>query len=249
MPEGPQMVFFKEQFDQFLGQQVVKAEGDASNIPFKNLKGKRLDEIKTFGKELLFCFPDFTLRIHLMLFGKFAINDTLNRKLRLGLEFETGDINFYASDCKLIYEPLDEHYDWNTDVMNPLFDKVKALEKLTAKPDQLICDALLDQHILAGVGNKIKNEVLFRKRVHPQNTVGQIPEKKLKELIDECVTLSFKYLSWIHEGENNEHWEVYKKKECIRDHIPVLKEKIGKNNRTCYFCDKCQLLFDTEFAT
>ena len=31
----------------------------------------------------------------------------------------------------------------------------------------MVCDALLDQTVFAGVGNIIKNEVLFRTGVHP----------------------------------------------------------------------------------
>lgn len=237
------MVFLKEQAGQFIGQQILKANGNAKDIPFGIIKGQALTDIKTFGKELLFCFPDFTIRIHLMLFGKYVIDGELNRVLRLGLEFESGEINFYACECRFISEPIDQVYDWSTDVMHVTFDRDKALEKLYSKPKQLICEALLDQHILAGVGNKIKNEVLFRKQVHPESLVDQIPGTELKKLINECVTLSFEYLEWKQEGTDNEHWQVYKKKECPRDHLPILKEKIGKSKRSCYFCNKCQRLF------
>lgn len=237
------MVFLKEQAEQFIGQLILKANGNAKDIPFDIIKGQPLTDIKTFGKELLFCFPDFTIRIHLMLFGKYVIDGELNQVLRLGLEFENGEISFYACECRFIREPLDKVYDWSIDVMHVNFDRNKALEKLYSKPKQLICEALLDQGILAGVGNKIKNEVLFRRQVHPESLVGQIPETELKKLIDECVTLSFEYLEWKREGTDNEHWEVYKKKECHRDHIPVQKEKIGKSKRSCYFCDKCQRLY------
>lgn len=40
----------------------------------------------------------------------------------------------------------------------------KAKAKLKATPDELICDALLEQDIFAGVGNIIKNEILYRVR-------------------------------------------------------------------------------------
>ncbi|HEX8356606.1 MAG TPA: endonuclease [Segetibacter sp.] len=243
MPEGPQMVLLKEQVEHFTGQMVTKASGSAGNIPFDSIEGKRLADIKTFGKEIIFCFPDFAVRIHLMLFGKYAIDDELKRVLRLGLEFEGGVINFYACECRFIEEPLDTVYDWSIDVLNPVFNRANALEKLRNKPRQLICEALLDQHIVAGVGNKIKNEVLFRKHVHPESVVGEIDENVLKKLIEECVKFSFEYLGWKREGVDNEHWEVYKKKECPRDNIPLMIGKIGKSGRTCYFCDRCQKLY------
>ncbi|GAB3528775.1 endonuclease [Pontibacter brevis] len=191
MPEGPQMAYLKEQTEQFIGQPVLNATGSARHIPFDLLIESVLTDIKTFGKEILFCFSDFTIRVHLMLFGKYAINGALNRELRFGLELDTGEINFYACDVRFIYQPLDLVYDWSTDVMHPTFDSRKALKKLAGKPKLLISEALLDQGILAGVGNIIKNEALFRRRIHPASQVGEIPEKELLNLITECVRFSF----------------------------------------------------------
>lgn len=237
------MVFLKEQLSHFVGETVVEAKGREKGIPYDLVEGQALVDMKTFGKELLFCFPDFTIRIHLVLFGKYAIDSTLNRALQLGLVFENGEVNFYACKCRFIKEPLDKMYDWTIDVIDKSFNPQKALEKMVLKPRQLICEALLDQNILAGVGNKIKNEVLFRRQIHPESLVGEIPVEKLQTLIEECVKLSFEYLDWKREGTDNDHWEVYKKKECPRDRVPLLKEKIGKSARSCYFCDKCQKLY------
>lgn len=177
------MVFLKDQLEHFIDHVVVNAKGNAEDIPFDLIKGKKLTAIKTFGKELLFCFENFTVRVHLMLFGKCAIDVELNRILRLGFEFDNGDLNFYAAECKFIQEPLDSVYDWTIDVMSSSFNAMKALEKLQSKPLQLVCEALLDQHVLAGVGNKIKNESLFRRQVHPESLVGEIPKKVLQKLI------------------------------------------------------------------
>jgi len=237
------MVFLQEQLAPFIGQLVLKADGNAKNIPFDKIKEQVLTSIKTFGKELLFCFPDFAIRIHLMLFGKYAINHALNRALRLGLTFETGEINFYACDCRLITKPLDEVYDWSTDVLHASFNPDKAWQKLMSKPQRLICEALLDQEILAGVGNGIKNEVLFQSQIHPESLIGEIPEAALKNLILAGVKLSAEYLTWLQEETSKEHWQVYQQKICPRDQIPLRKEKIGKSGRSSYFCDKCQHLY------
>jgi endonuclease-8 len=243
MPEGPQMIFLKEQTEPFVGQRVVVAQGSAAHIPFECMEEQPLKEIKTFGKELLFCFPAFTIRIHLLLFGKYAINGELNRALKLGLEFENGYINFYACHCRFISEPLDQVYDWRTDVMHPGFDQNIAFYKLRKQPKKLISDALLDQHILAGVGNGIKNEVLFRSHIHPASVVSEIPDQKLKNLVQACVQFSSEYLAWKHEGPGVAYWQVYRQKTCPRDYIPLQKQKIGKSARTSYFCDKCHELY------
>ncbi len=53
----------------------------------------------------------------------------------------------------MIEQPLDELYDWSADVMNKSWSEKKALDKLKAMPDTLVCDAILDQHIFSGAGN------------------------------------------------------------------------------------------------
>lgn len=243
MPEGPQIVFLKEQTEIFIGQEVIAANGAAQHIPFDRLAGQTLTELKIFGKELLCCFSDFTIRVHLLLFGKYGINKKLNRELRLGLVFETGEINFYACDCRLIAAPLNQVYDWSTDVMSHTFDLTKALAKLYRQPKRFICEALLDQQILAGVGNGIKNEVLFRRNIHPQSLVGAIPEPELIKLIRACVTFSFEYLQWLHEGNETKKWHVYQQKICPHHHVALRREKIGKSGRSCYYCEMCQQLY------
>ena len=67
--------------------------------------------------------------------------------------------------------------------MNENWSAIKARKKLKAQPATLVCDALLSQEIFAGVGNIIKNEVLFRIKVHPLSAIGAMPDAKLKEMV------------------------------------------------------------------
>ncbi len=242
MPEGPQVVFLKELTAPFVNQPVLQAAGHAAGIPFDEVTGQVLTAVETFGKELLFCFPGFALRVHLMLFGKYALNRTLDRELTLGLTFPGGSIHFYACGCRLLREPLAGLYDWRTDVLHPSFDPDAAVAKLAARPERLVCEGLLDQHILAGVGNGIKNESLFLGRVHPLSRVGAVPRAVLEQLVRTCVRFSFEYLHWKREGAG-EPWQVYRQKTCPRDHLPLRTEEPGKSGRSCYYCDKCQRLY------
>jgi len=105
-------------------------------------------------------------------------------------------------------------------------------------------DALLDQDIFAGVGNIIKNEVLFRIRIHPESQVGALPPRKLTELIKEARNYSFDFLKWKKAFELRKHWLAHAKSECPRDHIPFVKVKhLGKLKRRAFFCPKCQKLY------
>jgi endonuclease-8 len=160
MPEGPSIVILKEAIQSFRGKKILEANGYAKSFNYGRLHGTRISAIKTFGKHLLICFPDFTIRVHLLMFGSYRINDDKkDRNPNLRLRFtDDQTLSFYAGSVRLIEEPLDEVYDWSADVMNKKFSPEKALQKMTGHPEMVAADALLDQSIFAGVGNIIKNE-------------------------------------------------------------------------------------------
>ena len=242
MPEAPTILLLCEDAKQFIGKKVTAVDGSVKPEIRAKIQGKNVINVKTFGKQLLIVFPDFTISVHLMLFGSFTINTEKPGKLTLGLAFNTGNLNFYASVVKLIEEPIDEVFDWRTEVMNEKFDTKLALKNLSEHPETVIVDALINQHIFTGVGNKIRNEVLFRVMVHPLSKVKAIPLAKRKEIIDDCVKFSFEMLEWKRNGVMDESLVIYKRKECPRDKMPVLHEKLG--SRTIHFCEKCQEFYD-----
>jgi len=87
----------------------------------------------------------------------------------------------------------------------------KAKARLKATPGELICDALLEQDIFAGVDNIIKNEILYRVHVHSEYIVAKIPAAKLNKLIDETRVYSFQFLEWKRNFELKKHWMAHKK--------------------------------------
>lgn len=100
-----------------------------------------------------------------------------------------------------------------------------------------------DQDIFAGVGNIIKNEVLFRIKVHPASLIGALSQNKIISMIEEARTYSFEFLEWKKEYTLKAHWLEHTKKTCPRCHIPFHKEYLGKTNRRSYFCTNCQELY------
>lgn len=245
MPEGPSIVILKEVIQSFKGKKILEADGYSKALDFGRLHGTRITDIKTFGKHLLLCFPDFTIRVHLLMFGSYRINDDKeDRNPNLRLRFANNQtLSFYAGSIKLIEEPLDDVYDWSADVMNKKFSSRKALQKMAEHPKMLAADALLDQTIFAGVGNIIKNEVLFRIKVHPKSKVGKMPSSKLRAMIREAVRYSFQFLEWRRTGTLMKHWLVHTKTKCPRDGNKLRKEYMGKTARRTFYCTKCQKLY------
>ena len=189
---------------------------------------KTILDFKSWGKHFLICFDGFTLRVHFMLFGSYRINEAKDAAPRLSLQFEEGVLNFYTCSVKYIEEPLDEVYDWATDIMSDKWDPAAARKKLKAHPDMLACDALLDQDIFAGSGNIIKNEVLFRTRIHPLSLIGKLPPKQLKLLVDETRNYAFDFLEWKKKFVLKQHWARAHQKNLPALQYPVYKRAPGK---------------------
>ncbi|HEY9048011.1 MAG TPA: DNA-formamidopyrimidine glycosylase family protein [Ohtaekwangia sp.] len=240
MPEGPSIVILKEAVQKFRGKKIITADGSTKKFDIGRLTGKKVIDFKSWGKHFLICFDAFTVRVHFLLFGSYRIDERKDATARLHIAFAKGELNFYACSLELIEKPLDAIYDWTADVMSDSWNPQQAMKKLKDIPSTLVCDALLDQHIFAGVGNIIKNEVLFRIRVHPASTVGKLPPRKKKQLIDEAVRYSFDFLEWKKNFELKKHWLVHTKKICPRDHAPILKQYLGKTNRRTFYCEVCQ---------
>jgi endonuclease-8 len=205
---------------------------------------KKVTAILSWGKHFLIRFPTFSLRVHFMLFGSYRINERRESSPRLSLEFVNGELNLYACSVKFIEGPLEEVYDWSSDVLSPDWDPAAAKRKLAAHPDMLVCDALLDQSIFSGVGNIIKNEVLFRIRVHPASRIGALPARKLGQLIREARQYSFDFLEWKKAFVLRKHWLVHNKGTCPRCLIPLQRRQMGRHRRRTFYCDNCQVLWD-----
>ncbi|HEY5391460.1 MAG TPA: endonuclease, partial [Hanamia sp.] len=188
-------------------------------------------------------FKDFTVRIHFLLFGSYRINEQKEASPRLRLIFKKGEINFYACSVKFIEENLDDVYDWKADVMSDAWDAKAAKKKLKEIPETLVADALLKQNIFAGVGNIIKNEVLFRTHIHPESKVGNLPTKKMNELIKEARNYSFDFLNWKKKYVLRKHWLAHTKKTCPECDTPFVKKHLGKTNRRSFFCENCQVQY------
>ncbi len=243
MPEGPSIVILNELLKPYQGKVVQSAEGSA-NIEFNRLKRKKILEFKSWGKHTLICFSGFYIRIHLLMFGSYSINERKQgREPRLSLKLKDAELNFYTCAVKLMEGQVKDDYDFEADMMSDEWNGAKALKKIQKLNDAKACDVLLDQEIFSGVGNIIKNEVLFRIAVHPLSVTGAMPLKKQKELVKEARSYSFDFLKWKKQSVLKKHWLIYKKSTCPRCGTPVTIAHPGKRKRLSCFCDNCQNLY------
>jgi len=239
MPEGPSIVILREAAARFRNRTVRRATGNSS-LDLARMEGRRVVSVRSWGKHFLLEFKDFSLRVHLMMFGSWRIDERKPAPARVSLQFDNGELNLYACSVKYIEGELDAAYDWRADVMNPAWDPRLARRRLKAQPGTLICDALLDQQIFAGVGNIIKNEVLFRTRVHPASPIEAIPPRRLGQIIAQAREYSFDFLEWKKAFVLKKHWQVHTRRVCPVCGGPISKLYLGTTQRRTFFCPVCQ---------
>ncbi|HVJ62315.1 MAG TPA: DNA-formamidopyrimidine glycosylase family protein [Tahibacter sp.] len=243
MPEGPSIVILREEAAHLTGMRIADVSGN-TRLDKARLKGQTMVALRSWGKHFLIEFRSFSLRVHFLLFGSYRIDERRADAVpRLSLGGARGELNLYACSLRFIEEPLDTVYDWRTDVMSDHWSPARARKKLIERPQLLACDALLDQDVFAGVGNIIKNEVLFRIRVHPLSTLGALPTAQRNALVREARKYAFEFLAWKKAYVLKKHWLVHTRRICPRCDVPLHKGKLGRTRRRSFYCTQCQVLY------
>lgn len=241
MPEGPSILFLKDQLKPFKGKPVQKA-GGYGPMPARWLKGKTLKDILTWGKHLLLVFNNGTVRVHLGLFGDVLINEQKKVNRSFYLEFAKGSINGYVVNATKLTGPINETYDWRTDILSKQFDKGYIKTLLQQKSKKAIDDVLMDQNIFTGVGNKIRNEALYRAGIHPQSIIAKIPPAKITKLINEVVNYAKIFYNQLKRKGVNDYFQVYQK-DYAADGSVVTMKVLKKTNRKIFFSEHRQKLY------
>lgn len=240
MPEGPSIINYVSGIKYLEGQKVTDCGGyapmDRSHIP-----GEILLSVKSHGKNFIFQFRDFFVTVHLGLFGRLLLNGRKKVNASFSLHFEQDELNFYVSKVKRFEGVPEDLFDAETDVMSAEFNPEKVLRLLQENyKEALIGDVLLDQNVFAGSGNIIRNEALYRSKIHPESRIVDVPARKLKELIAVTRDYSFEFLNLLQKGGVKKKAQIYAKTVCPAGHTEIRRYKPGKVKRNTFVCEKCQ---------
>lgn len=143
------------------------------------------------------------------------------------------------------------------DLLDPVFDEAEALVRLASAADEPVAEALLDQRVVAGIGNVYKSETLFVERVHPQTRVGDLdPERRTallrtgRRLLQANVSdeSGAAIVTWrgLRRTTRSSHpaerlWVYGRERDpCRRCGTPIRMEKTGPDARVTYWCPSCQ---------
>lgn len=241
MPEGPSILYLANQLKAFEGR-IVTAAGGYGKMPTDWLKRKKLLHIKTWGKHLLLEFNTGTVRVHLMLFGDVLINERKKVNASFYIHFGKDEVNGYVVKAEKLEGPPEEFYDWRTDILHKSFSAawvVKLMQQHSAKP---IHEVLMNQDIFTGVGNKIRNEALYRAGIHPFSITAAIPSAKQKRLVSEVRKYARIFYKELQKHGTNKSFGVYQQ-EFAADGSEVTLMILKKEKRKLYVSESRQKLY------
>ena len=250
MPEGPLLILFKESLSTLTGSCVESAETKLKATSLAGLRGLRLTAMETWGKYLFLIFGEAPchLRIHWGMFGIYTLDaPRAGKEPTAVFHFDNDRVLYLYSVSLRVMDglPSVNDYDPRADVMSEAWDDELALEKLRAlPPGTMICDALMDQTIFAGLGNAIKTEALFAQGIHPESRVEALPGAALRELVEEAIGQSQLFLEGKRAFGNERYgWVLmYRKKTCPKCGGKVSVGFTGALQRKSHWCPVCQPL-------
>ena len=240
--------YFKIFKKEILNKKILSVERRAKNI-LVNLSG---------GKTIL---VHMKMTGHL-LYGNYK-KDPMNRFIHFTITFNNREKLYFSDarkfgkitllDTKTAYES--KHlFGIGPEPLEKSFDLKKFKERLLKKPNGKIMTVLMDQSIIAGIGNIYSDEVLWRAGVHPERRVSNIKNSELR-LIFKAIKETLKrgldfggdsmsdYRN-IHglPGKFQLHHEAYRRtgEKCRKKNCKgVIKRKIV-GGRSAHFCSMHQ---------
>ena len=276
MPELPEVETIRRSLLLILKGKVIKKTEIYNPVVIESnnadelmdLKGAEITDIKRRGKYLLFELIRndnlYIMVAHMRMTGKLLFDNEIrdiekhehvkfifedNSQLafedvrrfgRLWL-VKSDDIDNVGGLNSLALEPLDEEF-----TVNYFKEKIKRKKKSTVK------GTLLDQHIVAGLGNIYVDEVLFAAGVHPERKVASLTEAEIESLVlamKEILQIAIKnrgtsfrdYVDGNNEkGGMQNFLQVFLKEGLECPKCGEIIKRIKVTGRSSYYCPACQ---------
>lgn len=214
----------------------------------ERLDGRTLDRVDARGKHLLLHLGDLVLHSHLGMSGSWHVygRGSSWRKPPGGawavLKGERSEAVQFGGPTLRVLRADTLHRDpilsrLGPDVLAPEFDPGPVTSSLRTATDRAIGDALLDQTLIAGIGNIFKSEACFAARQDPWQPIATISDDQLQRVIQAAHDLM---LDAVEHGRDDRI--VYRRagRPCPNCATPILSRGQGDANRTTYWCPVCQ---------
>jgi len=234
------------------------------NLPVPGpVAGRRVERVEPRGKHLLmFLSDDLILHTHMRMHGSWHVYAPGDRwrqprsQMRLLIETDAAHaVGFRVPVAEwLTAGGLARHAVLRAlgpDLLVPVFDAEGVVARMRQAGGLPLADVLLDQRVMAGVGNVIKSEVLFAARFHPFDPVSACSEPELRSIVDVTRRLlatnaadrpghgGRRTTGRLHPDE--QLW-VYGRtgKPCFRCGVAIEMRRAGPDARATWWCPRCQ---------
>ncbi|MGK2881346.1 MAG: endonuclease VIII Nei2 [Mycobacterium sp.] len=167
------------------GQILTRCDVRVPTFAAVDLSGQRVDEVLSRGKHLFIRVGDASIHSHLKMDGAWLIGGQIGRvpgyKIRILLE--AGTVRAAGVDLGVL-EILERKSDEDAvahlgpDLLGEDWDLVVAVANLSKDPQRPLAEALLDQRVMAGVGNVYANELCFLFGVRPSSPVERVRDPR-----------------------------------------------------------------------
>jgi endonuclease-8 len=232
------------------------------------LTARTVEKVESLGKHLLVHFSgSLVLRTHMRMNGSWHIYRPGERwrRPRSDMRVLIGTADFEAVGFNIPVAELipamriARHAELSRlgpDVLAPAFDRAEAIRRLRDRAVSQIGDALLNQRLMAGLGNVYKSEVLFVCGVDPFARVARLDDVALEALVDKArellranvaagvapMTTYTGYRRTTRRSDPRERLWVYGRARlpCRRCGTPIAVKKQGPAARLTYWCPRCQ---------
>lgn len=248
MPEGDTIFRIARTLDRALaGKIVTRFETALPKLERGHLTGRTIERVVSVGKNLIIEFSgDVVLRTHLRMNGSWHLYKAGERwrkrrdDMRLVIatdDFEAVGFNIPVAELASVRagfsrpDGLKPVAALGPDLLGESFDLTEAARRIREHGDEEIGNALLDQRLVAGIGNIWKSETLFVCGVHPFRKVAdcdvEMILKKARALLKRST-------------RERPRWSVYERggQPCRRCGSAI--ERRLQNPRSTYWCPKCQ---------
>jgi endonuclease VIII len=230
-----------------------RVEASAPNPRGRAAGVERLDErtlegVGTHGKHLLLRFGELTLHSHLGMSGSwhvYARGASWRKPPGSAWAVLRGEkaeaVQFGGPTLRLLgpaalrRDPLLSQL--GPDVLAADFDPEPIVRRLRGAHERSLGDALLNQRLVAGIGNIFKSEACFAARLDPWQPVAALSDEQLRHAVEAAHELMRKAVD-----EGRQDRAVYKRagRPCPRCATPIRSRGQGDANRTTYWCPVCQ---------
>ena len=244
MPEGDALHRAARQLQVLVGEPVaVETPHPQASVGglAERLDGRRLETVEAVGKNLLLSFEGgLVLRSHLRMRGRWQVRPLDGRERR-------------GKPWLVLQSTSHEALLWNGPVLELTARGTRRLgPDILADPPDLAAmvanlrrehaarelgDALLDQRLVAGIGNLWKAESLWHAEVSPWRKLGDVSDEELGRVLSEAARLM---RASVESGR--EERRIYRRagRPCPRCGTPISSRGQGDDNRTAYWCPGCQ---------